>query len=123
ARALEETNPAEAAKSYKAVQARTPGHFGAALGLARLADGPAAQLEAAQKLVDHKGGGVPRSELAEADVAAGRAAQALGRSSDAANFYTKALAADPQSPTVNVALGEGYMFEGRYTEALQRFQA
>ncbi|HXU82392.1 MAG TPA: tetratricopeptide repeat protein, partial [Polyangia bacterium] len=43
--------------------------------------------------------------------------------SDAANFFAKALAADPQNPLVNVALGEGYMFEGRYTEALQRFQA
>jgi tetratricopeptide (TPR) repeat protein len=124
ARALEEPKPADAAKSYKAVLARTPAHFGAALGLARLADGPAAQLEAAEKLAARKaGGGVPRSELAEANVAAGRAAQALGRSADASTFYAKALAADPQSPTVNVALGEGYMFEGRYTEALQRFQA
>ena len=123
ARAQEESNPADAARSYKAVQARQAAHFGAALGLARLADGPAAQLEAAQKLIDRKGGGVPRSELAEAHVAAGRASQALGRSSDAANFFAKALAADPQNPNVNVALGEGYMFEGRYTEALQRFQA
>jgi tetratricopeptide (TPR) repeat protein len=122
ARALEESKPADAAKSYKAVQARTPNHFGAALGLARLADGPAAQLDAATKLIDRKGG-VPRSEMAEAHVAAGRAAQALGRSAEAAVSYAKALAADPQSPIVNVALGEGYMFEGRYTEALQRFQA
>jgi tetratricopeptide (TPR) repeat protein len=123
ARSVEESNPTEAGKSYRAVLARTPSHFGAQLGLARLADGPAAQLAAAQKLLERKGGSVPRSEIAEANVAAGRAAQALGRSSDAAASYAKALAADPQNPIVNVALGEGYMFEGRYTEALQRFQA
>jgi tetratricopeptide (TPR) repeat protein len=123
ARALEEGKPAEAAKSYKAVQARTPGHFGAALGLARLTEGPEAQLAAVNKLLERKGTGVPRAELAEAYVTAGRASQALGHSSDAAAAFAKAQGADPQNPAVNVALGEGYMFEGRYVEALQRFQA
>jgi tetratricopeptide (TPR) repeat protein len=122
-RALEETKPAEATKLYQTVLKRTPNHFGAALGMARLADGPAARLAAVQQLLEKKGSGVPRSLLAEAHVAAGRAAQALGRSADAAASFAKALAADPQSASVNVALGEGYMFEGRYNEALQRFQA
>jgi tetratricopeptide (TPR) repeat protein len=123
ARSLEERSPAEAAKSYQAVLARAPEHFGAALGLARLADGPAAQLEAAQKLLERRGAPVARAEMAEAHVAAGRAAQALGHTSDAAASFAKALAVDPQNSSVNVALGEGYMFEGRYAEALQRFQA
>jgi tetratricopeptide (TPR) repeat protein len=122
-RTLEETKPAEALKAYQTVLTRTPNHFGAALGLARLADGPAARLAAVQGLLDKKGTSVPRSQLAEAHVAVGRAAQALGRAADAEASFARALAADPLNANVNVALGEGYMFEGRYGEALQRFQA
>jgi tetratricopeptide (TPR) repeat protein len=122
-RTLEESNPAEAKKEYQAVLARSPEHFGAALGMARLLAKPAERLAAAEGLLARKGSGVSRAEIAEAHVAVGRGAAALGRSAEASAAYGKAVAADPQNASANVAMGEALLGEGRWAEALARFQA
>jgi tetratricopeptide (TPR) repeat protein len=122
-RALETTSPAEAGEAYRKALSLNRAHFGAALGLARLIEDPTERLVALHKLVDTKPSVASRSETADAYVAIGRAAQALGRGSEATAAYSKALLSESQNPSANIALGESYMLEGRYVDALQRFQA
>jgi tetratricopeptide (TPR) repeat protein len=118
-----EARAAQAHREYQSALAASPNHFGAALGMARLAGSPAQRLEAIEKLVTTRSGGAPRTEMSDAYVAMGRAAEELGRSADATSAFVKALAQSPQSPVANVQLGEAYMAEGRFADALQRFQA
>jgi tetratricopeptide (TPR) repeat protein len=120
-RALEDGSPADAVKVYKEVLTRNPTHYGAQVALARLESSPAAQQKAAEKLLA-KSPNTPPGELAEAHVALGRALQGLGRSADAQAAFLKGIAADPSSQAANMALGESYLYEGRYDEALQRFR-
>jgi tetratricopeptide (TPR) repeat protein len=122
-RALEETTPGEAIKAYRKTLAINPGHFGAALAMARLTEGPEKRLASVQRLLDGNRGGASRAEQAEAYVELGRGALMVGRLSEATAAFGKALAADPTNAAANVALGEAYMLDGRYAAALQRFQA
>jgi tetratricopeptide (TPR) repeat protein len=123
ARALEESSPAEARKEYRVALSNNPSHFAAAIGAARLIDDPTLRLATVQKVVATNPTGISKGEVAEGFVALGRAAQLVGRSSEAMGAFSKALASDPQNPIANIALGEAFMMEGRYVDALQRFQA
>ena len=122
-RALEETRPTQAMTAYQAALKVNPGHFGAALGLARLAASEGARKDAVEKLLASKPRGVAPAELAEAHVLRGRAAQAEGRNQDAAAALAEALAVDPGSVAANIALGEVLLNDGKAQEALARFQA
>ncbi len=121
ARALEAKSPAEAAKAYQEVLGRSPGHFGAMVGAARLEADTTKRIESLRALADKKG--VPPGELSRLYVALGRAAQTLGQSASAMEALGNAIRLDPGSAAANLAFGEAYMAEGRYGEALQRLRS
>jgi tetratricopeptide (TPR) repeat protein len=115
--------PGSAAASYKAVLGLTNRHFGAALGLTRVGHyPPAARLTLVRTLLSNPAATGSRTELAEAQVLAGRTARALGKHAEAETAFKKALAADASSPAAQVALGETLLAEGRLHEAVTRFR-
>ena len=68
ARALDEAGKPEARSEYEKVLSRNPEHYGAALGLARMAETPEQRLAAAQALLDRKQPAASPHEQAQADL-------------------------------------------------------
>ncbi len=123
ARALEEAGKPEARLEYEKVLSTNAEHFGAALGLARMAATPEQRLAAAQALIDRKQPAASPHELAQASLLLGQAALELGRSHDAELMLRKAIALDARLTTAHLALGESLLYAGRYDEALPTLQA
>lgn len=123
ARALEQSKPAEARAAYDQVIAKNPEHFGARVALVRLTESSGEALEAALGLVTMASPPAGPGEVADAHVAAGRAAQALGRTADAVGHFSRALALDGQNVAANLALGEAFLLDGKADQALARFRA
>jgi len=123
ARALDEAGKPEAGAEYEKVLGRHAEHFGAALGLARMATTPEQRLVAAQALVDRKQPAASPHELAQANLLAGKAALALGRTHDAESLLRKAGAIEKSLIEAHLALGESLLYEGRYDEALTTLQS
>jgi tetratricopeptide (TPR) repeat protein len=122
-RALEEAGKPEASPEYEKVLSRNPEHFGAALGLARMAATPEKRLAAARALVDKKQPAASPHELAQADLLWGQSATELGRSHDAETMLRKAISLDTRLTTAHLTLGELLLYEGRYDEALTTLQS
>jgi tetratricopeptide (TPR) repeat protein len=123
ARALDEAGKPEARAEYEKVLSRNPEHYGAALGLARLAATPEQRLAAAQALVDRKQPAASPHELAQADLLWGQAALEMGRIHDAEAMLRKAISLDARLTSAHLALGESLLYEGSYDEALTTLQA
>ena len=123
ARALEEAGKPEARLEYEKVLSKNAEHFGAALGLARMAATPELRLAAAQALLDRKQPAGSPHELAQANFLLGQAALELGRSHDAEVMLRKAIALDARLIAAYLALGESLLYAGRYEEALSTLQA
>ena len=123
ARALDEAGKPEARLEYEKVLSRNPAHFGAALGLARIAATPEERLAAAQALVDRKQPAASPHELALANLLLGQAALELGRSHDAERMLRKAIALETRLTAAHLALGESLLYAGRYDEALATLKA
>jgi tetratricopeptide (TPR) repeat protein len=123
-RAQEEAGQAAATATYKAVLEQSKSHFGAALGLIRIsALTPPARLAQAQALIAQAAGEASRTELADAQVLAGRAARLLGKLDESDAAYKRALAIDPADPAALVATGEALLEQGKMKEAVAKFQA
>jgi tetratricopeptide (TPR) repeat protein len=123
ARALAEAGKPEARSEYEKVLSRNPEHYGAALGLARMAETPEQRLAAAQSLIDRKQPAASPHELAQAFLLWGQAALEMGRSHDAEAVLRKAIALDARLTPAHLALGESLLYEGRYDEALTTLQS
>jgi tetratricopeptide (TPR) repeat protein len=123
ARALVEAGKPEARSEYEKVLSRNPEHYGAALGLARMAETPEQRLAAAQALLDRKQPAASPHEQAQADLLWGQAALEMGRSHDAEVMLRKATSLDAHLTPAHLALGESLLYEGRYDEALTTLQA
>jgi tetratricopeptide (TPR) repeat protein len=123
ARALVEAGKPEARSEYEKVLSRNPEHYGAALGLARMAETPEQRLAAAQALLDRKQPAASPHEQAQADLLWGQAALEMGRSHDAEVMLRKATSLDARLTPAHLALGESLLYEGRYDEALTTLQA
>jgi tetratricopeptide (TPR) repeat protein len=123
ARALDEAGKPEARAEYEKVLSRNPEHYGAALGLARLAEKPEQRLAAAQALVDRKQPAASPQELAQADLLWGQAALEMGRIHDAEAMLRKAISLDARLTSAHLALGESLLYEESYDEALTTLQA
>ena len=122
ARALAEAGKPEARSEYEKVLSRNPEHYGAALGLARVAETPEKRLAAAQALLDRKQPAASPHELAETNLLWGQAALEMGRSHDAEAMLRKAISLDARLIPAHLALGESLLYEGRYDEALTTLQ-
>ena len=123
ARALVEAGKPEARSEYEKVLSRNPEHYGAALGLARMAETPEQRLAAAQALLDRKQPAASPHEQAQADLLWGQAALEMGRSHDAEVMLRKATSLDAHLTPAHLALGELLLYDGRYDEALTTLQA
>ena len=123
AQAFEQAGKPEARSEYEKVLSRNPEHFGAALGLARMAAAPEQRLAAAQALVDRKQPAASPHELAQAQLLRGQAALELGRTHDAEAMLRKAMSLDTRLTAAYLALGESLLYEGRYDEALTALQS
>jgi tetratricopeptide (TPR) repeat protein len=123
ARGLEQAAKPEARSEYEKVLSKNPEHFGAALGLARIAATAEQRLAAAQALVDRKQPAASPHELAQANLLWGQAALELGRSHDAEAMLRKAVSLARQLVAAHLALGELLLYEGRYDEALTTLQS
>ena len=123
ARALEEAGKPEAGPEYEKVLSRNADHFGAALGLARLAATPEKRLAAAQALVDRKQPAASPHELAQANLLLGQAALETGRIQDAEAILRKAISLDTHLTAARLALGELLLYAWRYDEALITLQS
>ena len=123
ARALVEAGKPEARSEYEKVLSRNPEHYGAALGLARMAETPEQRLAAAQALLDRKQPAASPHEQAQADLLWGQAALEMGRSHDAEVMLRKATSLDAHLTPAHLALGESLLYEGRHDEALTTLQA
>jgi tetratricopeptide (TPR) repeat protein len=123
ARALDGAGKPEARSEYEKVLGKNPDHFGAALGLARMAETPEKRLAAAEALVDRKQPAASPHELAQANLLRGQAALEMGRSHDAEVMLRKAISLDARLILAHLALGESLLYEGRYDEALTTLQA
>ena len=123
AQALAEAGKPEARAEYEKVLSRNPEHYGAALGLARLAETAEQRLAAAQALIDRKQPAASPHEQAQAYLMWGQAALQMGRSHDAEAMLRKATALDARLASAHLALGESLLYEGRYDEALTTLQS
>ena len=123
ARALDEAGKPEARAEYEKVLGSNAQHFGAALGLARMAATPEQRLATAQTLGDKKQPDASPHELAQADLLAGQAALELGRTHDAESMLRKAIALEKSLLAAHLVLGESLLYEGRYEEALTTLQS
>ncbi len=122
ARALAETGKPEARSEYEKVLSQNAAHYGAALGLARMAETPEKRLAAAQALLDRKQPAASPHEQAETNLLWGQAALEMGRSHDAETMLRKAISLDAGLMPAHLALGESLLYEGRYDEALTTLQ-
>jgi len=123
ARALEEAGKPEARAEYEKVLDRHAEHFGAALGLARMAATPEQRMAAAQALTDKKQPAASIHELAQANLLAGQAMLEVGRTHDAETMLRKAIALEKNQIAAHMALGESLLYEGRYDEALTTLES
>jgi len=123
AQALAEAGKPEARPEYEKVLIRNPEHYGAALGLARMAETPEQRLAAAQAMLDRKQPAASPHEQAQADLLWGQAALEMGRGHDAEVMLRKAISLDERLTPAHLALGESLLYEGRYDEALTTLQA
>ena len=123
ARALAEAGKPEARSEYEKVLSQNAAHYGAALGLARMAETPEKRLAAAQALLDRKQPAASPHEQAETNLLWGQAALEMGRSHDAEAMLRKAISLDARLIPAHLALGESLLYEGRYDEALTTLQA
>ena len=122
ARALAEAGKPEGRSEYEKVLSQNAAHYGAALGLARMAETPEKRLAAAQALLDRKQQAASPHEQAQTNLLWGQAALEMGRSHDAEAMLRKAIALDARLIPAHLALGESLLYEGRYDEALTTLQ-
>ena len=118
---LASTSP-DARKEFEAVLAKNPSHVGAMLGLARMEETPERRLAAARAIIDKKLPAGP-AELAELHLLIGQSAQALGRTPEAIDAFQRAITSDKRLISGHIALGESLLYEGKYSQALERLKA
>ena len=123
--ALEESRQGPLArKAFERVLARNPEHAGALVGLARLGSGPAEERRVAAEALARKITGKGSSgELAEAHTLQGETTLALGRSAEAVEVLSRAVAASPQNAAGQAALAEALIADGRAGDALARLRS
>lgn len=122
-RAQEEANKPEAAVTFAQLAKQQPAHFGAALGLTRVGDFPAAgRVELVRKAISELAKDASRAELADAHAVASRTLRLTGKAAEAAASIEAALVKEPASPTALVAAGELAMDDGRLRDAVARFK-
>ena len=122
-KALAANAGSEARKEFEAVLATNPAHVGARVGLARLEETSEKRFAVARALVDQKPQGAGTVELAELQLLLGQSAQALGRTPEAADAFQRAIGFDKRLIAAHLALGESLLYEGKYTQALERLKA
>jgi tetratricopeptide (TPR) repeat protein len=123
AKALLSLGAPDARKELEAVLAQNPRHLGAKIGLARLEETPEKKLAAGRELLDQKVPGAGTVEQAELQLLVGQAAQALGRTVEAMDAFQRAIGFDRRLIPASLALGESLLYEGKYSEALERLRA
>jgi tetratricopeptide (TPR) repeat protein len=122
-KALASLGSPDARKEFEAVVAKNPAHTGAQIGLAKLEETPEKRLAAGRALIDKKPSYAGSLELAELQLLIGQAAQALGRTPEAIDAFQRATTLDKRLLPAYLALGESLLYEGKYTQALERLRA
>jgi Tfp pilus assembly protein PilF len=103
---------------FQRALARSPSHFGAAVGVARTSK-PAAEAQAeVQKLIETRTSTAAPRELAEGWATLGSAADKQGRHDEAEDRLKRALGLDPELASARVALARVECELGRPNEAL-----
>jgi predicted Zn finger-like uncharacterized protein len=95
---------AGAGELYQRAQARSPLHFGAAVGLARTTKPPAEAQAAVEQLIQTRTSTAAPRELADAWSTVGVLAEREGRHDEAEDRLKRALALDPDQAIARVAL-------------------
>ena len=122
-RALAMSSSPEARKEFEGILAKNPTHGGAMIGMARFEETPEKRLAAARALADNKTLSAGPIELADLQLLIGQSAQTLGRTPEAIDAFQRAITADKRQVAAYVALGESLLYEGKYTQALERLKA
>jgi cellulose synthase operon protein C len=113
----------EARAGYRKVLADNAEHAGALAAMLRLESGkPAQRRTAAQALLARIASNGSPGETAEVQIVLGEANLALGRSSEAVDLLSRAVATTPTSAVGQRALAEALIADGRAAEALGRLQ-
>jgi tetratricopeptide (TPR) repeat protein len=114
---------ADARREFETVLAQNPRHSGAKIGLARLEETAEKRFAAGRDLAEQKLPGLGPVELAELQLLIGQAAQALGRTAEAIDAFQRAIAFDRRLIPASLALGESLLYEGKYSDALERLRS
>jgi tetratricopeptide (TPR) repeat protein len=113
-----------AAKAFERVLGQNPEHAGALVGKERLRTGPHEERRAAAEALARKiAGKASPGELGEAWTLQGETTLALGRSAEAVEVLSRAVAASPQNAASQAALAEALIAEGRPSDALGRLRS
>jgi tetratricopeptide (TPR) repeat protein len=121
--ALAAAGSPDARKEFEAVLAKNPAHIGAMIALARFEETPEKQLAAARALAEKKAPGAGPAELADLHFLIGQSAQALGRTAEADDAFQRAITSNKRMLQATIALGESLLYEGKYSQALDRLKA